>query len=88
MSVEQLGSALRNFSQAERRRFAEWFDTHRRELTGEPEIQPAVRDELELRLKEAQQHPERLQPFQEGDVSRMFEEFAHARAQKASARKG
>jgi len=88
MSVEQLESDLRKLSQDERRRFAEWFDTHRRELTGEPEIQPSVRDELELRLKEAQEHPERLQPFQEEDVSRMFEEFAYARAQKASARKG
>lgn len=88
MSVEQLESALRSLSQVERRRFAEWFDTHRGELTGEPEITSAVRDELELRLKEAREHPERLQPFQEEDVSRMFEEFAHARAQKASARKG
>ena len=80
MSVEQLESALRSLSQAERRRFAEWFDTHRRELIGESEVQPAVRDELELRLKEAQEHPERLQPFKEEDVSRMFEEIAHARS--------
>jgi hypothetical protein len=40
-----------------------------------------------LRLKETDEHPELLEPFEEADVERMFKEFAHARAQKTSARK-
>jgi hypothetical protein len=89
MSVEQIESAIRAMPPEERARFAHWFDEHRHELIGEAdEISPAVRDELELRLKEMDEHPDRLEPFEESDVERMFEEFANARAKKTSTRSG
>ena len=89
MSVEQLESAIKARPPEERRQFAGWFDDHRNELMGETgDTSPEVRAELELRLKETDEHPELLEPFEEADVERMFKEFAHARAQKTSARKG
>ena len=89
MSVEQLESAIKALPPEERRQFAGWFDEHRHELMGEAgDTSPEVRAELELRLKEMNEHPELLEPFEEADVERMFKEFAHARTKKASARKG
>ena len=89
MSVEQLESAIKALPPEERRQFAGWFDEHRHELMGEAgDTSPEVRAELELRLKEMNEHPELLEPFEEADVEQMFKEFAHARTKKASARKG
>lgn len=89
MSVEQIEATIRALPPAERARLVEWFDDHRHELVAEAEnISPEVRAELELRLKEMDEHPELLEPFEEEDLERMFKEFAHARTQKASARKG
>jgi hypothetical protein len=89
MSVEQLESAIKALSLEERRKFVAWFEMHRDELVGDAgETSPDVRAELELRLKEMDEHPELLEPFEEEDLDRMFEEFAHARTKKTSARKG
>jgi hypothetical protein len=88
MSVEQLEATLLKLPPAERRQFADWFDDHRHELLGEESVSPAVRAELELRLKEMDEHPEMLEPFEEADMERMFKEIADAHAQKTSARKG
>ena len=89
MSVEQIEATIESMSASERRKFVLWFDQHRHELIGEAEdISPAVRAELELRLKEMDEHPEMLEPFAEEDLERMFKEFADARAQKTSARPG
>ena len=89
MSVEQIEASIRALPPAERARLAEWFEIHRAELLrGADEISPDVRDELELRLKEINEHPEMLEPFEEEDLDRMFEEFANARAKKTPARKG
>ncbi len=89
MSVEQIEATIRALPAAERARFVEWFDGHRHELVaGADDTNPEVRVELELRLKETDEHPELLEPFEEKDVERMFKEFADARAQKTSARKG
>jgi hypothetical protein len=89
MSVEQIEASIRALPPAERAQLVGWFDEHRHELAGEAEeVSPDVRAELELRLKEMDEHPELLEPFEEADVERMFKEFAHARTQKASARKG
>jgi len=89
MSVEQIEATIRALPPAERAQLVEWFDDHRHELVAEADnISPEVRAELELRLKEMDEHPELLEPFEEADVERMFKEFAHARTQKASARKG
>ena len=89
MSVEQLEATIRALPPAERCQFADWFDDHRHELLDEAnDISPAARDELLLRLKEIEEHPEILEPFEEADVERMFKEFADARAQKTSAHQG
>ena len=89
MSVEQIEASIRALPPAERARFAEWFEIHRDELLpGAGAVSPAVRDELELRLKEMDEHPEMLEPFAEEDLERMFKEFADARAKKTSARPG
>lgn len=88
MSVEQIEASIAAMSVSERQEFARWFDAHRHELLPETdEVSPEVRAELELRLKEMDEHPEMLEPFEEADLDRMFKEFAHARTQKASARK-
>ena len=89
MSVEQIEASIRALPPAERAQLVEWFDDHRHELVAEADnISPEVRAELELRLKEMDEHPELLEPFEEPDLERMFKEFAHARTQKASTRKG
>lgn len=89
MSVEQIEASIRALPPAERAQLVGWFDEHRQELAGEAEeVSPAVRAELELRLKEVDEHPELLEPFEEADVERMFKEIADAHAQKTSARQG
>ena len=87
MSMEQLESAIKALPPAERARFVEWFDGHRHELVaGADDISPEVRAELELRLKEMDEHPELLEPFEEADVERMIQDTVNAHAKKSSAR--
>jgi hypothetical protein len=89
MSVEQIEASIRALPPEEREQFVEWFDEHRHEFAGEADdVSPAVRAELELRLKEMDEHPELLEPFEEADVERMFKEIADAHSQKTSARQG
>ena len=87
MSVEQLEAAIKALPPEERRRFAGWFDAHREELLGDAGENNAVRDELALRLKEIDEHPEILEPFEEEDLERMIRETADAHAKKSSARR-
>jgi hypothetical protein len=88
MSVEQLESAIKALPPEERRRFPVWYEKHRDELVDDAgETSPDVRAELELRLKEIDEHPELLESFKEADLDRMFQEFADARSHKTSARK-
>ena len=87
--MEQIEASIESMSASERKKFVRWFDEHRHKLVGEADdISPEVRVELELRLKEMDEHPELLEPFEEADVERMFKEIADAHAQKTSARKG
>jgi len=61
---------------------------HRAELlTDADEISPDVQDELKLRLKEMDEHPEILKPFEAEDVERMIQEAADAHAKKSSIRR-
>ncbi|MCU0785447.1 MAG: hypothetical protein MUF81_15630 [Verrucomicrobia bacterium] len=86
MSVEQIEASLAAMPVSERLEFARWFDAHRHELLPESdEISPEVRAELELRLKEIDEHPEMLEPFEEEDVERMIRDAANAHAKKSSA---
>ena len=88
MSVEQIEASIRALPAAERARLVEWLEIHRAELVADAEeISPDVRDELALRLKEMDEHPEILQPFEEEDVEHMIQEAADAHAKKPSARR-
>jgi hypothetical protein len=88
MSVEQLECAIKALPPEERKQFVEWFDGHRHELVaGADDISPEVRAELELRLKETDEHPELLEPFEEADLERMIQNTVNAHAKKSSARK-
>jgi len=87
MSVKQLESAIQSLPPEERRQLVEWLDDHRHELVdGANDTNPAVRAEVELRLKESDEHPEVLEPFEEADLDRMIHDTVHAHAQKAQAR--
>jgi hypothetical protein len=88
MSVEQLESAIKALPPEERRQFVGWFDDHRHELIQRKEVEAAQQREVLLRLNETNTKPGLLESFAETDLDRMFNEFAHARTQKASTRKG
>jgi len=61
MSVEQIEATIRALPAAERRQLFKWFDVNRQELAGDLKpVLPAVRPELELRLKEVDDRPELL----------------------------
>ena len=88
MSVEQIEASIRALPPVERAQLVEWFDEHRHELAGEAaDVSPAVRAELELRLKEMDERPELLEPFGEEDLERMIQKAADAHAKKSSARR-
>lgn len=88
MSVEQIEANIRALPPADRARLVEWMEIHRGELmAGTEGISPAVRDELGLRLKEMDEHPEMLVPFEEEDVERIIQEAADAHAKKSSTRR-
>jgi hypothetical protein len=88
MSVEQIAASIRALPPAERARLVEWLEIHRAELVADTdETGPAVRDELELRLKEVDEHPEILQPFEPKDLEQMIQEAADAHAKKSSPRR-
>ena len=88
MGIEQIEASILALPPEERAQLIGWFDAHRHELTGEADVWPAVRAELELRLKETDDHPELLEVFDEKDLERMFKEFADARSHKTSTRQG
>lgn len=88
MSVEQIEASIRELPPGELARLMQWFADYCHELRpDEAGVPPAVRAELELRLKEIDEHPEWLEPFEEQDVDQMFQEFSDARSQKPSTRK-
>jgi hypothetical protein len=83
MSVEQIEATLMKLPREERRQFADWFYQHENEILDprdDDKASPAVRDELELRLKEINEHPEILEPFEEEDLERMIQKAADAHA--------
>jgi hypothetical protein len=86
MSVVQIAASILALPPAERAKLIGWLDAHRHELADETEVSPEVRAELELRQKEANDHPELLEEFEEKDLERMFKEIADPRSQKPSAR--
>lgn len=92
MSIEQIESEILRLPEEQRREFARWFFDHEAEILGEADEgrEDDLSDEekavLQGRLKEIEAHPEILVPFDEKDLMQMFDEFAHARAQKTSTR--
>lgn len=93
MSLAEIENKVLRLSEEERRQFASWFYEHEAEITGrategDDGISDGQKAELARRLEEIEERPEILVPFEEGDVVKMFEEFAHARDQKAPTRQG
>lgn len=91
MSVEQIEATLLKLPREERRQFADWFYRHENEILDprdDDDVSPEVKAEILRRRDEALAHPELLEPFEEKDIDRMFEDFANARAKKTSTRKG
>lgn len=84
MSVEQLERQIQQLAPEDRRKFAEWFDDHRHELLPVPAAQER---EVMARLREMEESPALLEPFELSDVDRLFKEFGNARAQKTPPRR-
>jgi hypothetical protein len=93
MSIEQVKSAIQALPPEQRRRLAHWFDEHRHELltpqgtVPDEDVESSQQREVLTRLAETEARPESLEPFGEGDLDRMIQEFTHARAKKAPARR-
>lgn len=89
MSVEELASAILALPPNQRQELARWFEDHRHELLDPvvaAQVESAHRAELLRRRTEAEADPSRLESFEDSDVDRMFQDFTHARAQKAPSR--
>jgi hypothetical protein len=85
MSVEQIAESIRALPPTERRKICDWMEIHRTELVPDADdVNPAVREELELRLMEIEENPELLKPFEEGALERMIQEAADVHAKKSS----
>jgi hypothetical protein len=68
---------IRSLPDAELRRFAEWWDSHRPALLGatavpEPE---AVKTELQRRRQEYRDHPERFEQLNDAALDQMFRDI-------------
>lgn len=76
MSLAEIESKVLALSEDERRQFVNWFYDHEREIVGPAPASGQDEDglsaeqvaELQRRLKEADEHPERLQPWDESLV--------------------
>jgi len=88
MSVEQLESQVLALPLAQRRAFTRWLDEHRDEIEQPSVLARAQESEIRHRLAEMEADPAMRIPFTEADVEKMFREFADARAQKTSSRRG
>ena len=89
--LAELEQQVLRLSEKERRQFAAWFYHHEAELAGatadsEDDLSDEQKAELTRRLKEIEEHPEILVPFEVEDFDRMSQEFADERAQRTSAR--
>lgn len=85
MSVEQLEQSVLQLTEEERRRFAQWFYEHERQIANPPTddegIHPEVKAELLRRLQEIDEHPERLEPWA-GTTDRIRAQLHEMRRQK------
>ncbi len=84
MSVEQIENTLLQLPREERRRFADWFYEHEKELAGHDYIHPDVKAEILRRRDEVDAHPELLEPW-EGTTERVRARLYELRRQKAQA---
>ena len=88
MSVEQLEQSVLKLSDAERRRFAEWFYEHEHEIAELPDnddIHPEVKTEILRRSAELRDHPELAEPVDAEYFERMKRRVANALSRKTSA---
>ena len=90
MSVEQIESTLLQLPPAERRRFADWFYQHEKEILDPQEptdwaadLSAEQKAEILRRRDECEAHPELLEPW-EGTTERLHARLNEIRAQKAA----
>lgn len=93
MNLADIESKVLQLSAEERREFVAWFYEHEDEIAGtdraeDGDLSQEQKAEVMRRLREIEEHPERLVTFGEDDVKTMFAEFAHARSEATSARQG
>lgn len=91
MSLAEIETKVLALSGAERRQFVSWFYEHEDEIVGSDEareggLSEEQKAELTRRLKEIEEHPEILVPFDAADFDRMAQGFADERAKRTSAR--
>ena len=87
MSVKELEKSIATLPPGQFLKLADWFDGSRASLgldtnRGE-ELSPKVRRELTRRLRIADAHPERLEPW-EGTIARVRTKLNDLRRQKTS----
>lgn len=89
MSVKELEKRIATLPPGQFLKLADWFDGYRASLDlipareDEDELSPKMRRELERRLRLANEHPERLEPW-EGTVARVRARLHELRRQKAA----
>jgi putative addiction module component (TIGR02574 family) len=75
MSVAEIEKQILDLPEDERRQLVDWVYDHEREIVGDVDddgLSPEQNAELERRLKEIDEHPERLVPW-EGTIERLRE---------------
>jgi len=89
MSLEQLESSILSLTAEERKRFAHWFEEHRRawfsENEDDGELTSAQQAEILRRREQALAHPELLEPW-DGTIDRVRQRLHEVRRQKTAPR--
>ena len=89
MSLEQIEASILELSPEERRRFAVWYEKHRKdllpELQEEDDLVDEQRAEILRRRDLALAHPELLEPW-EGTIERARSKLHEVRRQKTPRR--
>ena len=89
MSLEQLESSILSLTAEERKRFANWFEEHRRawfsENEDDGELTSAQQAEILRRREQALAHPELLELW-DGTTDRVRQRLHEVRRQKTASR--
>ena len=77
MSALEVERMVRSLPEAELRRFAEWWDSHRTSLlgpTGESESE-AMKAELRRRRQDYRDHPDQFEHMNDSALNKMFRDI-------------